>query len=267
MRLLRRLLRMLGLIGALFLGIVLILGHDTGRRLGRLDQHSKHLLAQWWYARLLQIMNVKVRLHQAPDQMRGLIAANHISWLDIPVLGSVLPTYFLAKAEVGRIPVIGWLARRGGTLFIHRGKSQHAEVLTLMQALLQEGGGDRYLTFFPEATTGPGNRLRPFHPRLFAAAIETGLPVVPVAIGYSSDDPANPTVAYGNESMASNIWRVLGERQITVEVNALPALASENATRRQLADQARQAIAASLRIPAAPLPGFRPGRSGTIPGR
>lgn len=267
MRQLRRLLRLLGLIGALILGIVLIVGHDTGRRLGLLDRHSKHLLAQWWYARLLQIMNVKVRLQQAPDQVRGLIAANHISWLDIPVLGSVLPTYFLAKAEVGHIPVIGWLARRGGTLFIHRGKSQHAEVLALMQALLKQGGGDRYLTFFPEATTGPGTRLRPFHPRLFAAAIETGLPVVPVAIRYSSDDPDNPTVPYGQESMTANIRRILGEKQIAVEVNVLPSFASENATRRQLADQARLAIAGSLRIPATPLPGARSNRSGAAPGQ
>lgn len=267
MRLLRRLLRLLGLIGALILGILLILGHDIGRRLGLLDQHSKHLLAQWWYARLMRIMNVNVTLHQPPDQVRGLIAANHISWLDIPVLGSVLPTYFLAKAEVGRIPVIGWLARRGGTLFIHRGKSQHAEVLTLMQALLRQGGGDRYLTFFPEATTGPGTWLLPFHPRLFAAAIETGLPVVPVAIRYSSDDPDNPTVPYGQERLAANIWRVLGEKRIAVEVNALPAFASENATRRQLADQARLAIAQSLRIPATPRPGVRSDRSGAVPGR
>ncbi|WP_051207163.1 lysophospholipid acyltransferase family protein [Saccharospirillum impatiens] len=265
MRLLRRLVRLLGLVGALILGIFLILGHDLGRRLGWLDRHSKHLLAQWWYSRLLRVMRVEVSLLQAPDQARGLIAANHISWLDIPVLGSVLPTYFLAKIEVGQIPVIGWLARRGGTLFIHRGKSQHAEVLTLMQALMRQGGGDRYLTFFPEATTGPGDRLRPFHPRLFAAAIETALPVVPVAIRYSSDDPNHPIIPYGEESMASNIMRVLGEKQITVEVSALPALASEACSRRQLADQARLAIALSLRIPATPLPGARSNRSAAAP--
>lgn len=265
MRLLRRLLRLLGLMGTLFVGILLIIGHEIGRRIGLLDRHNKHLLARWWYARLLNIMNVNVSLLQAPDKVRGLIAANHISWLDIPVLGSVLPTYFLAKAEVGQIPIIGWLARRGGTLFIHRGKSQHAEVLTLMQALLQQGGGDRYLTFFPEATTGPGDRLRPFHPRLFAAAIETALPVVPVAIHYSSDDPDNPTVPYGQESMAANVWRVLGEKQITVEVNALPALATEATTRRQLANQARLAIANSLKIPADPLPGIRSDRSAVVP--
>lgn len=264
---LRRLFRLTGLVGALVLGIFLILGHSLGRRLGWLDRHSKHRLARWWYNRLTRIMKVRVTLVRAPDQGRGLIAANHLSWLDIPVLGSVLPTYFLAKREVSRMPVVGWLARRGGTVFIDRGKRQYQEVGQLMQRLLKQGDGDRYLTFFPEATTGPGNRLRPFHPRLFAVAIETGLPVIPVAIRYTSDDPGQPRIPFGEESMVVNLWRVLGEKRIEVEVDALPALASEHRSRRQLADQARLAIAGSLRIPAEPLPGTRAGRPGGAPER
>lgn len=265
MKLLRRCLRILGLSVTLILGMCLILGHDLGRRLGWFDEHSKHLLARWWYARLMQIMSVRVKLTRAPGQVRGLVAANHISWLDIPVLGSVLPTYFLSKIEVGQIPVIGWLARKGGTLFIHRGKNQHAEVRHLMQRLLAEGGGDRYLTFFPEATTGPGDRLLPFHPRLFAAAIETGLPVVPVSIHYISDGSVHPSIPYGEESMGTNIWRVLGEKHIDVNVTALPSIPSTNKTRRQLSDQARVAIAKSLRISMTPLLTGRPGRSDAAP--
>jgi 1-acyl-sn-glycerol-3-phosphate acyltransferase len=236
----------------MMLGFLLILGHDLGRRAGWLDRHSKHLLAQWWYARLMQVMNVHVNLTREPDQIRALVAANHISWLDIPVLGSVLPTYFLSKIEIGQIPVIGWLARRGGTLFIHRGKSQHEEVTKLMQALLAEGGGDRYLTFFPEATTGPGDQVLPFHPRLFAAAIETAMPVVPVAIQYISHGPANSTVPYGEESMVANAWRILGEKRIDVEVTALPSLASADKTRRELADRARATIGNSLGVSLSP---------------
>jgi 1-acyl-sn-glycerol-3-phosphate acyltransferase len=193
-------------------------------------------------------MNVHVSLTRKPDPTRALVAANHISWLDIPVLGSVLPTYFLSKIEVRHIPVIGWLARRGGTLFIQRGKSQHEDVLQLMQALLAEGGGNRYLTFFPEATTGPGDRLLPFHPRLFAAAIDTGTAVVPVAIRYISQEPVHPAVPFGDESMGANAWRILGERRIDVEVTALPSLSGANQKRRELADQTRAAIGDSLRV-------------------
>lgn len=265
MTLLRRCLRILGLTGILLLGFLLILGHDVGRRVGWLDRHSKHRLAKWWYARLMQVMNVRVNLTREPDQLRALVAANHVSWLDIPVLGSVLPTYFLSKIEVGQLPVIGWLARRGGTLFIHRGKSQHEEVRKLMQALLAEGGGDRYLTFFPEATTGPGNQVLPFHPRLFAAAIETGMPVVPVAIHYISHGPVHPEIPFGEESMVANAWRILGAKRIDVEVTALPSLSSENKTRRELADTARATIGDALGVSLSPL--RLSGRFGAAPMR
>ncbi len=245
-----QLVRILLIFLCLLLGLLLAGVHQVLCWLKLARQGSVHHVARWWFACVLKALNVRVRLNAGKLEHRGLIAANHISWLDIPVLGSVLPTYFLSKAEVKDMPVIGWLTAKGGTLFIHRGSHELEEVRDRMQQRLGDG---HFLTFFPEGTTGPGNQLRLFHPRLFAAAIETGVPVLPVAIHYRSDDPNRPRIPFEEESFISNIWRVLGIWRTEVEVTVLPALESAGMTRRALADQTRQAIIRSLNLPSEPL--------------
>ena len=250
-----RLTRLLALVFCVFYGLLLAGGHRLLCRLGRSSPGAIHAYARLWFRSLLWVLNVRVRMDAGALEHRGLIAANHISWLDIPVLGAVLPTYFLSKAEVRDMPLVGWLADSGGTLFIHRGRHELEEVRDRMQSRLGDG---HFLTLFPEGTTGRGDRLRPFHPRLFAAAIETGVPVVPIAIHYRSDDPRHPKIPFDRESFFTNIWRVLGIWRTEVDVRVLPALESAGMPRRALADQARSAIIQSLRLPGEPQVPDRP---------
>jgi 1-acyl-sn-glycerol-3-phosphate acyltransferase len=203
--------------------------------------------AQFWYQLLLRTMNVHVEVYGRYSHQGLLICSNHISWLDIPVLGSVLPTYFLSKAELRRLPILGWLAHHAGTLFIKRGAGQIDEVKQLMRAYLD---ADHCLTFFPEATTGNGKAIRRFHPRLFSSAIETKTPLLPVSIQYLTNTQPELNIDFGDESMAVNLWRVLGRWQTRVKVTLLPIIQSENQERKVLADMAMNAIAESLNLPA-----------------
>ena len=76
---------------------------------------------QEWYRRVLARLNVQVSVTGQPAEAPCLVVCNHISWLDIMVLGSAVPVAFLSKAEVAQWPVISRLSRAGGTLFIQRG--------------------------------------------------------------------------------------------------------------------------------------------------
>jgi 1-acyl-sn-glycerol-3-phosphate acyltransferase len=100
----------------------------------------------------------------------GLIVANHVSWLDISVLGAMRPLAFVAKSEVATWPVIGWLARLQRTVFIDRmRRSATADVASEMGRRLQDG---QAMVLFAEGTTGDGTRILPLRSSLLGAAHE-----------------------------------------------------------------------------------------------
>ena len=203
-------------------------------------------VAQLWYSLLLLIMNIRVKTKGQQHHSGMLIASNHISWLDIPVLGSVLPCYFLSKAEVKNIPILGWLATHAGTLFIQRGGGQNEQVQSLMKHYLSN---NHNISFFPEATTGDGYSIRQFHPRLFAAAIDSKVPVMPVAIRYKLKHQTSLDIGFGDESMFTNLWRVLGRRRTDVELQLLPVIQPSGVDRKNLASTCMHSIADALELP------------------
>ena len=100
----------------------------------------------------------------------GLIVANHVSWLDIPVLGAVRPLSFVAKAEVAGWPVIGWLSKLQRTVFIDRKRrGATAGVAAEMGQRLSDG---QAVVLFAEGTTGDGTRVLPLRSSLLGAAHE-----------------------------------------------------------------------------------------------
>ena len=97
-----------------------------------------------------------------------LVLANHVSWLDISVIGSLGPLSFVAKSEVERWPVVGLFARLQRTVFIDRARRAHtAEVNATVARRL--AGGD-IIVLFPEGTSSDGNRVLPFRSSLVGAA-------------------------------------------------------------------------------------------------
>lgn len=214
---------------------------DAGRP--RTARHRAVIRA--WHALVCRVLGLRVQVYGEPLAGPALLVANHISWLDIPVIGSATDAAFLSKAEVRRWPVIGWLAERSGTLFIRRGgkdaANAAAEVMTFQ---LLRGGS---VLIFPEGTTTTGERMRRFHPRLFAAAQRAERPVQPVALRYLRA-PGEPNVApfVGDDTFPAHLWRVLGAAPFQVEVIFCPPIASQGVDRRRLAEEAQLRIATVL---------------------
>ena len=195
-----------------------------------------------WFNRVLACLNVKVSVTGRPAEAPCLVVCNHISWLDVLVLGSVAPVAFLSKAEIARWPLISRLAKAGGTLFIQRGGEGAAR--NSIEEMRKAFERRQSIAIFPEGTTGWGHKVLPFHPRLFAAAIESGTPVQPVALRYPHPEGTHPKVPYiDDQTLVSSILGILGCPSIQAEVSIGSAIDPEGLDRRHLANQARAFVA------------------------
>jgi len=193
------------------------------------------------------VLGINVVVHGETPAHKSLYVANHVSWHDIPVLGGYINGGFIAKAEISRWPVIGWMTTRGCALFIERGK-HHAfhQTLENMQQRLQTHDG---IILFPEGTTSDGNKLLQFKSRFLIPVAENNeLYIQPVAIHYRAADQAtnqHPLAFTPTESLFDNIWRTLGIRKIQCHIYFCEPIASVP-DRRLLARQAQEAIEEKL---------------------
>jgi 1-acyl-sn-glycerol-3-phosphate acyltransferase len=128
----------------------------------------------------------------------SLVVANHISWVDIFVVLAQGPVIFIAKSEIRRWPILGWLVSLSGTIFIERG-SRHALRGVLHQASARFKSGHSVL-FFPEGTTSDGFGLLPFHSNLFSLAQQDpNLPICALTLRYSRAGRPTTVPAYIGE--------------------------------------------------------------------
>ena len=117
--------------------------------------------AVWLANRLAWFFGTRVQVSGEPQSGSVLMAANHISWLDILVLHSACAMGFVGKAEIESWPVFRSIARVGGTIFHQRGNHDSAAgVSSLMEQRLRQG---RAVTIFPEGGILPGSPIRVFH--------------------------------------------------------------------------------------------------------
>ncbi|MEI6081335.1 MAG: lysophospholipid acyltransferase family protein [Verrucomicrobiota bacterium] len=131
--------------------------------------------------RFLSVLHAEITI-TGTVPFHGLIACNHLAYVDILVLGSICPAIFVAKSDVVTWPVFGWLASRAGTIFVSRdAPAKVAAQLREIEQPLREG---RPVILFPEGTSSDGSQILPFRSSLLESAIITGAPVTPVAIGY-----------------------------------------------------------------------------------
>lgn len=237
-----RLLRLATVIGralpiAAWLGLRQALGRPA-------SQATRQRLTQRFLARIAAALPLRVQVHGAASGEPALWLANHISWVDIPLLGSLAPLSFLAKHEVSRWPLLGYLARQAGTAFIVRGGGDSGAVGRQLAARLAAGHS---LLVFAEGTSTDGSELRRLHPRLLAAAVESGAPIQPVALRYRRGGQRDRLVPYiGDDSLPSHLLRLLRHGVVEVDIILLPPIASQGRTRSELAQLAHQAIAQAL---------------------
>jgi len=219
-------------------------------RFPALDAAGRQQRIQWWSAKLLRMMGLALHASGTPRPGATLIVANHVSWLDIAAIHAVAPhARFVSKADVLRWPLLGWLIRGAGTLFIERERKRDAlRVVHQMAESLQAGDT---VAVFPEGTTTDGRTLLPFHANLLHAAVTTGTPVQPVALRYADSAHAiSPAAEYiGDTTLLQSLWRVASARGLAVHVDLLPPQGTRHADRRALAQALREQIAA--RIPGA----------------
>jgi 1-acyl-sn-glycerol-3-phosphate acyltransferase len=198
-----------------------------------------------WSTLLLRVFGFRSRRFGRPLQDPVLFVANHTSWLDIELLHSQRAACFVAKAEIARWPLVGWMAARGGTIFHRRGNNHSlASVMAAMVERLREG---RSVAVFPEGGTGHNGVLRVFHARIFQAALDAEVPVQPVALRFARHGRRVVDAGFREgESFMGNFVRLLGEPPLDVEVHFLEPVPVSPDGRRRMAEASRERIAQAL---------------------
>jgi 1-acyl-sn-glycerol-3-phosphate acyltransferase len=181
-------------------------------------------------------------VHGGPVARHTLLVSNHLSWLDILLLGGSVNSAFVAKDNLGH-GLLHWLADQNDTVYVKRTHVKGAKDQAIALAAALEG--DKPVTVFPESTTGPGTHLLPFRSALLEAAnyAAKDVEVRPVVIDYGD---ALPEIVWFEEPGMNNVMRVLNRRgTLPVSINVLPPL-DRSLDRKQLAHEAREAIAERL---------------------
>lgn len=212
----------------------------------RLDARKRRERHLDWSQKMVAHLGVALEVRGTPHPSAKLVVGNHVSWLDIIAINSVMPSRFVSKAEVASWPIVGRLVTAAGTLYLVRERRRDAmRVLGIMAQALRDGDT---VAVFPEGTTGPGGHVMPFHANLLQAAIDAPAPVQPVVISYRERGHAvSPSAAYvGDIDLFQSLWMVVTARQLVVRIEFLDARTVVHADRRTLSDQLHQDMSAAL---------------------
>ena len=204
----------------------------------------------WIFRTVTRAAGARMEIHGRDNlSVRGgaLVVNNHISWLDIVAVNAARPMRAQGKKEVRGWPVIGLLATRAGTVYVDR---ENLRVLPAGVAELAEAmRSGSLVNVSPEGTTWCGRESGRFRPAAFQAAIDAGVPVVPIALRYrlaDGQDTAAPAFI-GDETLLDSVYRTAKTRGLVVEVHVLKAIDSTVARdRKELALLAQTAVTTAL---------------------
>lgn len=212
------------------------------RLLGRRASQFKEMIRRNWCTAVCRILKVQIETTGNPSPETRLWVANHISWLDIIALGASHPLLFVAKEEVADWPVMGYLARRLGTLFVRRGDAeQTAAVAEQMAWQLRQG---RQLMLFPEGTTTNGERVLRFHAKLLHPAQLAHVPVQAIALEYL-DEARAAAPFIGDDDFLPHLLHILTLDRIPLRVHYCQPLPA-GLHRDVLAQTTRKQVVAAL---------------------
>jgi 1-acyl-sn-glycerol-3-phosphate acyltransferase len=215
----------------------------------RVSHARRRRLLRWWSAKLLRILNVSPLVQGPPpgaDEHGAMIAANHVSWLDIFLISSVRPTCFIAKSEVLEWGMVGWIAEHAGTLFVRRDQWRDAtRVNAVVHAALAEG---HCVGLFPEGVTTEGDVLLKFHSALFQPAVANDAHVHPAAIRYErSDGSLCREISFrGERTFIESLRLIIDEPSVTARISFAPVVETSGTHRRDVAQATRGRVAELL---------------------
>ena len=162
------------------------------------------------------------------------------------MINAVVAVRFVAKSEIRRWPLLGWLCARAGTLFIDRARRRDTTRVNQMVARRLQAGD--VFTVFPEGTTTDGSTLLKFHASLLEPALEAGAAIQPVALWFDRSDGTLCTeAAYdGDKSVWSTLMGITSQHDILAHVCFLPPIFPGERHRREVTFEAREAILRTL---------------------
>lgn len=179
---------------------------------------------------------------EVSDSRPTLFLSNHISYLDVFVLGAVTPGFFIAKSEVAGWPILGWLAKMQNTLFFERKGSRIRGQLDVMSSHFNQDGN---LILFPEGTSTEGEHVEPFKSSLLQAvenaSVDVKIQALTIAYTHYKGKPMDPLVRdhyawYGTMPFASHFFGALGMGKSKVKLTFhQPVNLSDFASRKECA--------------------------------
>lgn len=222
------------------------------RRLPR----RQNMFVRLWFRSLLWAFGVRVTIvnKKSLSKKQKFFLCNHISYLDILVLGAYFDCFFVAKSDIASWPVFGFLARSSGTLFIVRERRFIKEQLTLLKKHLS---AKQSLMIFPEGTTGNGREILPFKSSLLNAVLEMKKkPVIqPLSLIYTklndnkleTPEDFDQIAWYGDMTFGGHFKNLIGQKTIHARVMIHPSFAAQpDSTPRSLSNQAFEEIKSSF---------------------
>ena len=183
---------------------------------GKIISPIEKWLPVFFHKMLLWVLSIDLEIvgETNKSKISNLFISNHLSYLDIPILGSKMPLRFVAKSEVESWPLLGFLAKKGRSIFIRRNKTdsfnQKNKILDVLSSY-------ENVFIFPEGTTSDGNRVLEFKSSSFSSVENQSFIVQPIVIVYSDLNgiPINrwlrPTIAwYGDMDLIPHLSRLVG---------------------------------------------------------
>jgi len=203
---------------------------------------KRRQIASFLYRRFYTALNIQLIIEGSPTSKPALWVCNHISWLDILLLAGNSTVDFIAKTEVGKWPIIGYIVKKAGTLLISReNKFQTYRSLPLLQKRIRTGIP---MIVFPEGTTTNGYSTLPFKPMFYQAAIREDAMIQPLSLQYfdSNGDITDCVAFVDDDDFITSLKQILKQPKIIARLHFLPAITASEYHRKQLASISRLAI-------------------------
>jgi len=178
-----------------------------------------------WGRGILTVLGVELELAGRRPAGACVVVANHLSYLDIPVLAAHFPGRFVAKSEIAGWPVLGHLAATVGTIFLVQ--KRRRDVVRVEREMARTLAAGISVVLFPEGHSTRGVGVDRLHSSLLECAVREGIPCLAVTLGYETPaDPWAPAATicwWGGMGFGRHAWSLLGLRRVRVRLHVASA--------------------------------------------
>ena len=210
----------------------------------------KKKVINYWSKILLSLVCLRVTCNGVKNELPPspfIVVSNHISWVDIFVLLSVLPVSFIAKIEIKKWFFLGNLVDMAGTIFIDRNRRR--SIREVAKKISEKSINNKSYAFFPEGKTSTGKTIQKFYSGLFSLFFENQeLTLLPVLIKYKKDGLFTEVCAYiGDMSLLESVVRIIKNPNLSAEVEIMPAISIKN-NEDEISSVGRKDLASQVRL-------------------